>query len=190
MGDLERKSKKYKQWSNTKQTILTAVGLTGVVAVALVVPQTLSLLKTTSTGRKLANKLFYTKSTFWDLVNDGYIEVDPVSKKNARLTEKGKRKFLLSKQVVKPRAWDKKWRILTFDIKENRRGTRNTIRSILTRYGFTRLQQSVWVYPYDCEEFVSLLKVDQKIGKDVLYVIADQIENDKWLREHFGLPRN
>jgi hypothetical protein len=46
----------------------------------------------------------------------------------------------------------------------------------------------VWVYPYDCEDLITLLKADFKIGKDLLYVITESIENDKWLRQSFGFP--
>ena len=188
MGYLEQESKKRTRHSKTREAIIATLALSGVLAVSVISPNILSLLKTTSSGRKLANKLFYTKSVFWDLVKEGYIEVDTKTKKNARLTEKGKRQFKLSKIPIKPRHWDRKWRLLVFDIKERRRRTRNKIRDTLRVFGFFRLQNSVWVYPYDCEEFVSLLKVDQKIGKDVLYVIADQIENDKPLRMHYELP--
>ncbi|KKW41875.1 MAG: hypothetical protein UY91_C0010G0002 [Parcubacteria group bacterium GW2011_GWB1_55_9] len=54
--------------------------------------------------------------------------------------------------------------------------------------GFVRMQDSVWVYPHDCEDFIALLKMELKIGKDVLYAIADTIEYDKPLRIHFALP--
>lgn len=53
--------------------------------------------------------------------------------------------------------------------------------------GFVRLQDSVWVYPYDCEDFIALLKAELKVGKDVLYAIVDTIEFDKHIRRHFGL---
>ena len=53
--------------------------------------------------------------------------------------------------------------------------------------GFLRLKDSVWVYPYDCEDLVTLMKADFKIGKDILYIIAETIENDSWLKKEFGL---
>jgi len=54
--------------------------------------------------------------------------------------------------------------------------------------GFLRIQDSSWLYPYDCEEFMALLKADLHIGKDVLYAVVEEIENDKWIRKHFNLP--
>ena len=58
----------------------------------------------------------------------------------------------------------------------------------MAEIGFVRLQDSVWIFPYDCEDFIMLLKADLKIGKDALYAIVEKLENDKALREHFHLP--
>jgi CRISPR-associated endonuclease Cas2 len=77
--------------------------------------------------------------------------------------------------------------MLIFDISEKRRGTRDKVRNTLISIGFIHLQDSVWVYPYDCEDLITLLKADFMIGKDLLYVIADKIENDIELHKKFGL---
>jgi len=53
--------------------------------------------------------------------------------------------------------------------------------------GFVHLQDSVWTYPYDCEDLIVLLKADFKIGKDILYMIVDELEGDWRLRKEFGL---
>jgi len=87
----------------------------------------------------------------------------------------------------RPHKWDKKWRVVIFDIPEKKRKARDQIRSVFISAGFYRLQDSVWVYPYDCEDIVGLLKTDIGVGKDLLYMIVDEIENDKHLRENFGL---
>ncbi|OHA27357.1 MAG: CRISPR-associated endonuclease Cas2 [Candidatus Taylorbacteria bacterium RIFCSPHIGHO2_02_FULL_46_13] len=108
-----------------------------------------------------------------------------------RATEKGKQLLRTSegeyKPIPYPRKWDKKWRILIFDIREERKTLREKVRRTLVAIGFRRLQDSVWVCPYDCEDFVALLKADFKIGKDLLYIIADEIENDTFLRKEFQL---
>jgi hypothetical protein len=49
------------------------------------------------------------------------------------------------------------------------------------------MQDSVWIFPYDCEELVALLKADFKVGKDLLYMVVEKIENDHALRLHFNL---
>ena len=57
----------------------------------------------------------------------------------------------------------------------------------MQEYGFVRLQDSVWIYPYDCEDLIALAKANFRIGVDVLYMIVERLDCDKHLREHFGL---
>lgn len=74
-----------------------------------------------------------------------------------------------------------------FDIKEIRRNDRDLLRDELEGIGFYRFQNSVWIYPYDCEDLIMLIKSDYKLGRNVVYIIAEEVENDKVLRQHFGL---
>ena len=60
-------------------------------------------------------------------------------------------------------------------------------RKELVRLGFLKLQNSVWVYPYECDDIITMFKAHFKIGKDVLYMTVEKIENDKWLKKEFEL---
>ena len=108
-----------------------------------------------------------------------------------RLTQKGKRELERYQQAVvsitKPKTWDGKFRLIIFDIKEWKRSSRDKLREWLMNLGFVRLQNSVWAYPYDCREIIVLLKANFRLGKEVLYLTADYLENDEWLRKFFGL---
>ena len=42
----------------------------------------------------------------------------------------------------------------------------------------------MWVYPYDCEEIVALIKTRFSVSGEVLYIIAEKIENDEWLKKN------
>jgi CRISPR-associated endonuclease Cas2 len=95
--------------------------------------------------------------------------------------------YAIDFKLRKPARWDKKWRLVIFDIPEKRKRLRDVLRATLHRIGFIRLQDSVWVYPYDCEELITLLKTEFKVGKDVLYMIVDKIENDKTIKTQFKL---
>ena len=64
---------------------------------------------------------------------------------------------------------------------------RAKIRDTLQSIGFSRLQDSVWIYPYDCEALITLFKADLRIGKDMLYMIVDELEYDAPIRKRFGL---
>ena len=94
---------------------------------------------------------------------------------------------LRDKSTQKQKKWDGRWRVVLFDIPERRRGARNRLRVFMQEYGFVRLQDSVWIYPYDCEDLIALAKANFRIGVDALYMIVEQLERDKYLREHFGL---
>ena len=122
------------------------------------------------------------------LVQRGLLEWE---ENKLRLTEKGKRRLraleLKSYQFPKPKHWDERWRVLIFDIPERRKSLRDKIRLTLSSVGFIRLQDSVWIYPYDCEDLVVLLKADFKIGKDMLYMIVETLEYDQLVRARFGL---
>lgn len=111
------------------------------------------------------------------------------------LTSKGEKRaeFLevaRSVRIVRPRNWDEKWRIVIFDVWERRRGVRQRLRALLEKVGFVRLQDSVWVYPYPCEEFVAFVRAELRLGPGMLYIVAEGIEHDRHLREHFGLPES
>lgn len=102
----------------------------------------------------------------------------------ASMEEEEKRLF----GIRKPRRWDGKWRIVIFDIWERRRGVRDRLRMLLRRNGFIKIQNSVWVYPYDCEELFVFLRTNLRLGKGIVYIVAEEIEHDSMLRKHFNLP--
>lgn len=45
--------------------------------------------------------------------------------------------------------WDRKWRIIIFDIPESQRKKRNKVRKILTKSSFGRLSNSIYISPFD-----------------------------------------
>ena len=188
MGKMETVSRRRAWRGEIQKIILGTVAAAGILSVALLAPNALRMLKVfgiNSAGRK---KEIITASRK-RLVAQGLLEYTPNG--FLKLTKQGERKLreleLHDYKFKKPKHWDKKWRVLIFDIKEERRPLRTKIRRTLTAIGFVRLQDSVWVYPYDCEDLITLLKADFKVGKDLLYLIVDSIENDQWLKKHFGI---
>jgi len=106
----------------------------------------------------------------------------------ARGTNEAARMYsMMDVLAPKPRKWDGRWRIVMFDIWERRRQVRVRLRELLQRTGFIKLQNSVWIYPYDCEELIAFIRIDLKLGPSVLYFVADGVENDARIKKHFGL---
>ncbi len=175
--------------------ILGVIGLTALVSLALVAPNTVQALKLLGLDpKKVYRKKYYVDAAIEKLYKRGLIET--VKKANGekyvKLTSEGKKQLFkfefegLSKH--KPNKWDKKYRVVIFDIKENLRFSRDDLRRMLMNFGFVRLQNSVWVYPYPCEGAINLLKANLEMGDEVVYMKVESIENDGWLREHFKLP--
>lgn len=189
----EQKMCKSDNYVKVAMIILKIVGALGFVSMALLAPNALQALDVFyRNDKKKYYKNGYLNKTIDKLKRAGYIEFKKRNGKTfVNLTEKGKEKLLRYQlgeiKIERPKKWDKKWRIITFDIKESKKEVRNMLRRELINLGFVKLQNSVWIYPYDCEEFVIMLKSYLKTGKDILYVVAERIENDKWLKQEFKL---
>ena len=170
--------------------ILSTIAVGGLVTLAAAFPNALQAL-TLFTGKP--RRPYYVRTVIDKLVDRGFIEFRKNSrgKKYLHLTGKGQRELLKYQvgelTIKKPKRWDGKWRIIIFDIKELRHSDRDRLRMQLKKLGFVKLQQSVWVFPYDCEELTVLLKSFFKFGKDLLYMTVDHLEYDRDLRRHFGL---
>lgn len=191
MGKLEKRNAKQVRRTKINMAIISIVAVTGVIAVSAIAP---GLTHVLGKSKYLRQRLYNSRSRVSRLIAAGYLATEHNAGKTfLRLTEKGERFAALMQDGAltpkKPRRWDGKWRLLIFDIPERRRRARGQVRKTLVKLGFVRLQDSVWAFPYDCEDYIAILKADLRIGKDVLYIIADQIENDTVLRSHFKLPK-
>ena len=184
---LERKVKK----ANIQKVILESVKLAGLIGVAAVAPNVLSTMKRMG---------FITHSRQIESIKrsrDNLIKKGLLEDKNDQLkiTQEGKRYLFKclslgdNKELNKNKKWDGKWRALIFDIPENRRFDRDNIRRALISIGFMRLQDSVWVYPYDCEKIIALLKAETEVEGNLLYMIVEALENDEEVKKYFGLNK-
>src|SRR3989344_5501369 len=196
MGNLEQEIKSKDKRKNIQKIILNTVFAAGILGLVVVAPNVLSVIKQLEGSSKRKKNFKYSiNDSFTRLKEKGLIEIIDINgKRVARVTKKGEEKLdFLDRHNFKlkiPKKWDSRWRIVIFDIKESRSKTRFLLRKTLLQIGFVRLQNSVWLYPYDCEDLISLLKADFKIGKDVLYMIVEKLENDWHLRKTFNLPNS
>lgn len=187
MGKIEEKSRKKGNREHLQKLILETVADVGILSLALVAPNIIKAMRRLGfVPKKRQNE--YVTSSASKLVRRGLLFYDG---KRYRMTPKGEdilRQWQFADfKIEKPKSWDKKWRVVIFDIPEKKRRARDQIRTLFKSADFYLLQDSVWVYPYDCEDILTLLKSDLGVGKNVLYLIVDELENDKYLREFFGL---
>ena len=187
MGKLEEKSKKRSRKKNLQKIILNTVYTAGLLGVGLLAPNVIGAMDKlglipnrrqkeciSSSASKMVKKglLKY---------NGKFYELTPSGQARMRQWQFADFKFR------RPKKWDKKWRVIIFDIPDKKKSIRDQIRNLFKQAELYPLQESVWVYPYDCEDIIALLKTDFGIGKNLLYIIAEEIENSRYLREEFGL---
>ena len=85
--------------------------------------------------------------------------------------------------------WDKKWRVVIFDIPQELHKERVKFRRKLKSLGFVMLQKSVFVFPYSCHEEVADICINLRISDYVNLIIAESIGfPEKELLELFNLP--
>ncbi len=177
---------------SASKTLLILLGGLGFVFIAASMGNAVQLLKYTPLLKKSKLKLFEVNQGVKRLLSRGLIEIkEDNTKKYLALTDKGKH-FLLKYQLEglvqdKSRKWDKKYRVVIFDISEQRKKTRDHLRRMLRSFGFVCLQNSVWVYPYKCQDIIDLVKQYLELKEDVVYMVVESIENDGWLKENFKL---
>lgn len=171
---------------NLQNTILAVVATAGIIGISAIAPNVLWAMKKMGllTHKRQRESIEASRK---NLIKRGYLKIN---NEDIKITPKGKAylaKHSFYKKSKEIKKWDGKWRVLIFDIPEKLRFVRDEIRATLISIGFMRLQDSVWIYPYDCEDLITLLKADLEIGKDALYMIVDELEEDKIVKEYFNL---
>ncbi|MDP2838172.1 MAG: hypothetical protein Q8O53_02745 [Candidatus Moranbacteria bacterium] len=177
--------------------ILGSLAVVGVLGVGMAAPGVFQAVKIFRGYERLIASRYQTPSyirrTLKSLERRGMVQISVrAGEVRVYLTEKGQQELLgyqLRKKRIKGGRWDEKWRIVIFDIEEKRRYARDRIRTSMKAFGFEKLQESVWVYPYECEAVITLLKTQYKAGKELVYIVAGDIENDAWLRKKFTLGK-
>ncbi|MFH1462114.1 MAG: CRISPR-associated endonuclease Cas2 [bacterium] len=118
------------------------------------------------------------------------LKENPDGTLNMVLSKKGKLKTLnyhFAEMKIQPQSWDKKWRVVIFDIPEKLRKGRDALRDKLKNLGFYELQKSVFVFPFECENEVDFLIEVFNLRKFVRYGILEKIDNDAHLEKIFKL---
>lgn len=106
-----------------------------------------------------------------------------------QIAEKGKWKLLqfnLEDMELKRRT-DGKWRLIIYDISEFRKKERDFFREILKRMKFLKLQQSIYLTPFICEDEIEYLKQMFEVGDEVQVLKVTGIDNEQVYKDYFGI---
>ena len=89
--------------------------------------------------------------------------------------------------LKKKKDWKRRWFMVVFDVPEKERNKRDYLRRFLKEIGFYPYNQSVYVFPYECEKEIGLIKKIVEGGKYISYIIAEKLEHENQLKIHFRL---
>ncbi len=178
--------------SEIVKDILKGLAMGGMFYVAASSPYFgLSLWKKYRKFRKYERRKIY--DAFYNLRREGCIKI---RKKNRQiyisLTKKGKKKAgwlqIDELKIKKPKKWDRKWRIVIFDISELKKFYREAFRGKLKELGFYPLQKSVWICPFNCSDEIELLKDFFGLTeKELRLIVASDIGEDSLFKKDFKI---
>ena len=83
--------------------------------------------------------------------------------------------------------WDKKWRIVTFDIPEKIKKVREALRFHLKNLGFKELHRSVFILPYKCQNEIEYIVEFYNARRFIRYIEVTYIDNELDLKDKFNL---
>ena len=174
------------------QDILKLLAIGGAIYIAAGSPYFIRMfLKKYSQLGKYPNKKI--SNAFSRLRKQGCLQFQTVNHQiYISLTDKGKRKAgwmqIDDLEIVKPKKWDKKWRLVIFDIAQIKKIYREAFRGKLKDLGFRSLQKSVWVHPHECQAEIELLKDFFGLSdKELRLIVAQSIGIDEELKKEFRL---
>jgi len=181
--------------ADTASALLLAVLSVGsVVLSGSIQPGLVSLLGKSRRSKKYTQA--QVKNAFYNSKKRKLIEIVRISDDviEVRLTNKGRHRMkefsFNALRIEKPRHWDKKWRMLIFDIPTKPaiyNQARNALRGKIKELGFYQLQKSVWVYPYECEDEILLIAELYRVQKHIEIITAEKVLHEDLLKKHFTL---
>ncbi len=178
--------------SEITKDILKWLAISGAICIAATSPYFgINLIRSFKNKKKYKQKNVY--DAFYNLKRRGYIDIKSRNHQiYISLTKEGRKKAgrfqIDSLEINKPKKWDRKWRIVIFDIAQLKNLQRNAFRGKLKELGFFPLQKSVWIHPYPCKDEIELLREFFGLSqKEIRLITAENIENDKFLKKIFKL---
>lgn len=90
--------------------------------------------------------------------------------------------------IPRPTIWDKRWRIITFDIPVKMSRQRQKFTSLLQANDFYMLQRSIWIHPFPCAPQVEQLASHFNVLRYCSFIEAARLDESstKRLVRHFS----
>ena len=90
-------------------------------------------------------------------------------------------------KVKRGSVWDGLWRMVIFDIPEEKKKARDALSAKLNRIGMIPIQKSVFIHPFDCKDEIEFVSEFFRVKPHIRYILVKDIDIDLELRHKFNL---
>lgn len=108
-----------------------------------------------------------------------------------KITRKGNTEILKydieNMSIKRPDKWDQRWRLVLFDIPNDKKNEREIFRKKLKQLGFYQFQESVFIFPFPCFKEIKYIREILNVPDEVKLLKAEAIENSEELEIMYGL---
>lgn len=168
------------------EIILSTLLIVGVIVVATTMPNAVQLFK------YFKPKNAYERSRIRQSIN--HLDKQGFVKRKGEvimLTTAGTKKAtyykMRSMKIARQKIWDKKWRLVMFDIPEKKKVARRAINHILKELGCVQYQKSVFITPFPCEKEIDIVGDYFEVRKHIMIILAEKIESEDTIKKTFNL---
>jgi CRISPR-associated endonuclease Cas2 len=178
-------------YATATKVVFATIALAGIITVIAIAPNVFHIFGRQKRSKRYSDRQL--KNAFYNLKKQKLIEViqEKDDKIKIRLTNKGKKRLkefsIDTLTIPQPQKWDKKWRMVIFDIPNKFVKAREALRKKLKELGFYQLQKSVWAYPYPCQDEILFVAEIFKIQSFINILTVEECLHDYKLRKFFEI---
>lgn len=168
--------------------ILSVLLIAGIVVIAATMPNAVQLFKYFKP--KNAYERTRIKQSITHLEKQGFVKRRG---EGFMLTTKGIKKAtyykIRSMRIARQKIWDKKWRLIMFDVPEKKKIARRAISHTLKELGCAQYQKSVFITPFPCEKEIDIVGDYFEVRKHIKIVLAEKVESEDVIKKTFNVQR-
>lgn len=180
--------KKFKR-DEIKEIVLSTLLAVGFITIALAAPNAVQIFKYFKP--KSAYERERIKNSIYRLQKQGLIKRKDNMDGYFVLTANGKARAMRYKieetKIQRQKRWDGKWRLVMFDVPEEKKRARQAINYSLKKIGCTHYQKSVFITPFPCEKEIDFVGDTFGAREHIRIVVAERVEGDSAFKNKFGL---
>jgi len=172
--------------SNKQKEIIKIIGLGILASSAILMPGLAHIIK--CFRPKNTKEKYAIKQSYENLVNKNIIFLSgdkvQLSKKGIELYRKYQTEGI---KINKPKNWDGLWHLVSYDIPEKFKARRDYFRHIIQDLGFIKIQDSLWLIPWECKEEMAIICQNIGIQPFVVYMNTNKIPEEDKIKKVFDI---